>query len=129
MQNKWIFLLVVLLFLGCYSKKNMTEERARQRVTEFVKLALTEQWELADSYLSKGLLDSESREIFFNNFDAWQLKDTLQVEIEIQSVYIPENDPRHRALVSLSIRNVVVSYTKMASMPIIYERGDWHIGQ
>ncbi len=129
MRNKWILLLVVLLLFGCHSKKNKTEERARQRVTEFVYLALTEQWEPAEAYLSRGLLDSENKEVFFSNFDTKQLKDTSQVEIIIESVYIPENDPRQRALVSLSIRNAETNYTKMASMPIIYERGDWHIGQ
>jgi hypothetical protein len=129
MRNKWIFLLVVLVLFNCYSKNNKTPERAEQRITEFLQLALTEQWEAAEKYMSKRLADSENKELFLSTLDTWQLKDTSLVEINIEDVYIPEDDPRQRALASLNIRNVETNYTKMASMPIIYERGDWYIGQ
>jgi predicted RNase H-like HicB family nuclease len=129
MRNKWIYLLVALLLFGCYSNKNKTEERAKQRITEFIQLALTDHWEEAEAYLSNRLIDSETKEIFLSNFDNWQLKDTANVVIEFQEIYIPENDPRQRALASMTIRNVENIFTKMASMPIIFERGDWYIGQ
>jgi hypothetical protein len=129
MRNKWIYLLVALLLLSCYSNKNKTEERAKQRITEFIQLALTDHWEEAEAYLSNRLIDSETKEIFLSNFDNWQLKDTANVVIEFQEIYIPENDPRQRALASMTIRNVENIFTKMASMPIIFERGDWYIGQ
>ena len=128
MKNKWIFLLIPLLLFNCYSRKNKTEERAKQRVTEFVYLVLTDHWEEAEGYLSTGLLDSENKEVFFSNFENWQLKDTANVVVEFQSVFIPENDPKERALVSVVIRNVEINFTKMASMPVTYERGDWYIG-
>lgn len=129
MRNKWIYLLVVLLLLNCYSKKNKTEERAKQRVTEYIQLALTDNWEEAEKYLTAGIRDGENKEVLLNSLDVWQLKDTSKVSIEIQSVFIPENDPKQRALVSLSIRNVETEYTKMVSAPIKFERGDWYIGQ
>jgi hypothetical protein len=129
MRNKWIYLLVVLLLLNCYSKKNKTEERARQRVTEYIQLALTDHWEEAEKYLTAGIRDSENKEVLLNSLDVWQLKDTSKVAIEIQSVFIPENDPKQRALVSLSIRNVETDYTRMISTPVRFERGDWYIGQ
>jgi hypothetical protein len=89
MRNKWIYLLVALLLLSCYSNKNKTEERAKQRITEFIQLALTDHWEEAEAYLSNRLIDSETKEIFLSNFDNWQLKDTANVVIEFQEIYIP----------------------------------------
>jgi len=128
MRNKWIYLLVALLLFGCYSNKNKTEERAKQRITEFIQLALTDHWEEAEAYLSSGIINSENKEVFLSNFDTWQLKDTANVVIEIQEIYMPENDPKQRAMVSLNVRNVENDFTKMASMPIRFERGDWYIG-
>lgn len=128
MKNTCIFLLIFLLFFSCYSKKNKTEERARERITEFLYLVLTDNWEKAEEYLSTGLLDSENKEVFFSNFENWQLRDTANVEIVIEQVYIPEDDPKDRAKISMVIRNVEINYTKMASMPIRYEKGDWYIG-
>jgi hypothetical protein len=128
MKHKWTLLLVLLLLFNCHSQKNKTEERAKERVTQFVHLALTEQWEAAEEYMSRNLLDSENKEVFLSNFDTAELKDTSKVEVDVQQVFIPEDDPFDRALVSLSIRNTENNYTKMASMPIRFERGDWYIG-
>ena len=128
MKCKWIFFLVMLILVGCYSQKNKTEERAKQRVTEFVQLLLTEQWDEAEGYLSRELADSENKEVLFSNFDTPQLRDTSKVVIEVQEVYIPEDDPKQRAMVSVSIRNTENNHTKMATMPMRYERGDWYIG-
>jgi hypothetical protein len=128
MRYKWVFFLLVLILIGCYSHKNKTEERAKQRVTEFVKLLLTKQWDKAEGYLSRELADSENKELLFSNFDTPELQDTSKVTIEVQEIYIPENDPKQRAIASVSIRNTENNHTKMASMPIRYERGDWYVG-
>jgi hypothetical protein len=128
MRNKWIYLLVVLLLISCYSKKNKTEERAKQRVTEFVQLVLTDHWEEGEAYLSTGILNTENKEIFLSNFDSWQLKDTSKVVIEFQEVFMPEDDPKQRAMVYMTIRNVENNFSKITSLPIRFERGDWYIG-
>ncbi len=129
MKNKWIFLLAVLILFGCYNQKNMTEERAKQRLTQFIQALLTEQWDKADTYISRTLADSENKEVLYSNFDSPQLKDTSEVAIDIEQIYIPENDPLHRAIASVSIRNTKTNYAKMASMPMRYERGDWYVGK
>lgn len=128
MKKNWIFLLISLLLLGCYSNKNKTEERARERITQFVLLIATEQWEEVEKLLSSGLMDSEYKEVFLSNFDSWQLKDTTDLIIDIRRIYIPEKDPENRALVSMNIRSKKHDFTKLVSMPIRYEKGDWYIG-
>lgn len=128
MKNKWIFLLVFLLLFNCYSNKNMTEERARERITQFVLLMATDQIEEVENLLSRGLMDSENKELLLNNFDNWQLKDTTDLIIDIQQIYIPEKNPKNRALVSMTIRSEKNDFTKIVSMPIRYEKGDWYIG-
>jgi hypothetical protein len=128
MKKNWIFLLISLLLLGCYSNKNKTEERARERVTQFVLLIATEQWEEVEKLLSSTLMDSEYKEVFLSNFDSWQLKDTTDLIIDIRRIYIPEKDPENRALVSMNIRSKKHDFTKLVSMPIRYEKGDWYIG-
>jgi hypothetical protein len=128
MKKNWIFLLISLLLLGCYSNKNKTEERARERITQFVLLIATEQWEEVEKLLSSTLMDSEYKEVFLSNFDSWQLKDTTDLIIDIRRIYIPEKDPENRALVSMNIRSKKHDFTKLVSMPIRYEKGDWYIG-
>lgn len=128
MKNRWIFLLVFLLLFNCYSNKNMTEERARERITQFVLLMATDQIEEVENLLSRGLMDSENKELLLNNFDNWQLKDTTDLIIDIQQIYIPEKNPKNRALVSMTIRSEKNDFTKIVSMPIRYEKGDWYIG-
>jgi hypothetical protein len=128
MKNRWIFFLVFLLLFNCYSNKNKTEERARERITQFVLLMATDQIEEVENLLSSGLMDSENKELFLSNFDDWQLKDTTDLIIDIQEIYIPEKNPKNRALISMTIRNEKNDFTKMVSMPIRYEKGDWYIG-
>jgi hypothetical protein len=128
MKNRWIFFLVFLLLFNCYSNKNKTEERARERITQFVLLMATDQIEKVENLLSSGLRDSGNKELFLSNFDDWQLKDTTDLIIDIQEIYIPEKNPKNRALISMTIRNEKNDFTKMVSMPIRYEKGDWYIG-
>jgi|GEM_PF-1349432 len=122
------FLMIPLLLLGCYSDKNKTEEKARERIKEFVFLMATDRFEEAEGLLSSGLADSESKEIFLSNFDNWQLKDTTDLIIDVEQIYMPPNDPKNRGMVSMTIRNEENDFTKIISMPIRYEKGNWYIG-
>ncbi|MCK4404581.1 MAG: hypothetical protein KAW02_05765 [candidate division Zixibacteria bacterium] len=128
MKKIWIAFLVFLLVLSCYSNKNKTEERARERITQFVLLMAKDQIEEAEKLLGSGLIDSGNKELFLSNFDNWQLKDTTDIIIDIEQIYIPEKDPKNRALVSMTVRSEKHNFTKMVSMPIRYEKGDWYIG-
>jgi len=129
MRNGWIFFLAVLLiFAGCYSNKNKTEERARERITQFIFLMAKDQIEEAEKLLASDLIDSGNKELFLSSFDNPQLKDTTDIVIEIQHIYIPEDDPKNRAMVSMIIRSEKNNFTKVVSMPITYEKGDWYIG-
>jgi len=128
MKNRWIFFLVFLLLFGCYSNKNKTEERAKERITQFLFLMATDQIEEAEKLLTSELLDSENKEFFLSNFDKPQFKDTTDIIIEIRQVYIPENDPKNRAMVSMIIRSEKNNFTRVVSLAIRYEKGDWYIG-
>ncbi len=121
-------MLAFLLLFGCYSNKNKTEEKARERITQFVFLMATDQVEEAEKLLASALIDSENKEIFLSNFDNWQLKDTTDIIIDIDQIYIPENDPQNRAKVSMTITSQKNEFTKIASISLTYEKGDWYIG-
>ncbi len=127
-KHKCIFFLLPLLLLSCYSKKNKTEGRARERLTQFVFLMAKDQVEEAEELLATGMIYSGNKELFLSSFDNWQLKDTTDIVIEFEHIYIPEDDPKNRALVSMTIRSEKNDFTKMVSMPITYEKGDWYIG-
>lgn len=128
MKIRLTFFLIPLLLFGCYSNKNKTEEKARERIKEFMFLMATDQFEEAEGLLSSGLADSESKEIFLSNFDNWQLKDTTDLIINVEQIYMPPNDPKNRAMVSMTIRSEKNDFTKILSMPIRYEKGNWYIG-
>lgn len=128
MKIRLTFFLIPLLLFGCYSNKNKTEEKARERIKEFMFLMATDQFEEAEKLLSSGLADSESKEIFLSNFDNWQLKDTTDLIINVEQIYMPPNDPKNRAMVSMTIRSEKNEFTKILSMPIRYEKGNWYIG-
>ena len=128
MKIRLTFFLIPLLLFGCYSNKNKTEEKARERIKEFVFLMATDRFEEAEGLLSSGLADSESKEIFLSNFDNPQLKDTTDLIINVEQIYMPPNDPKNRAMVSMTIRNEKNDFTKIISMPIRYEKGNWYIG-
>lgn len=128
MKNKWIFLLFFLLLFSCYSKKNMTDERVKERIKEFTFLMAQDRFEEVEKLLSREMLDSENKEVFLSNFDNWQLKDTTDIIIEIQDIYIPSKNKKNRAMISLTIRSEKNDLTKIISMPMRYEKGDWYIG-
>jgi hypothetical protein len=128
-NHKWIILLLgLLLFCGCYSNRNKTEERAKERVTQFILFMATNQFDAAEKLLSSEMVDSENKELFLSNFDDWQLKDTASLKIDIQEVFIPKKEKKNRALVSMTISNVNNNFSKIVSMPIRYEKGDWFLG-
>jgi hypothetical protein len=128
MKNKGIFLLVFLLLLGCNSNKNKTEERAKERVTRFLFLMAADQIEQAEKLLSSDLLDGENKEYFLSTFDKAEFKDTTDLIIDIRQIYIPEDDPQNRAKVSMTIRSEKNNSTRLVSLTIRYEKGDWYIG-
>jgi len=127
-HHSWIFLLGLFLFYGCYSNRNKTEERAKERVTQFILYMTTNQFEAAEKLLSSEMIDSENKELFLSNFDDWQLKDTANLKIDIQEVFIPKKEKKNRALVSMIISNVNNDFSKVVSMPIRFEKGDWFLG-
>ena len=122
------FILIPLLLLGCQSMENKTEERARERIKEFVFLMATDRFEEAEGLLSSGLSDSESKEVFLSNFDNPQLKDTTDIIVDVSQIYMPPNDPKNRAMVSMTIRSEKSDFTKIISMPVRYEKGNCYIG-
>jgi hypothetical protein len=87
-----------------------------------------DQVEEAEELLSTGLIHSGNKELFLSSFDNKQLKDTTDIIIEFEHIYIPEDDPQNRALVSMTVRSEENDFTKIISMPISYEKGDWYIG-
>jgi hypothetical protein len=132
MKNKWIYhagliFLISLLLFGCYSNKNRTEARAKERITQFVILMAKDRIEEAEKLLASELVDSGNKEFFLSCYDDSQLKDTTSLIINIDEIYIPKN-MKNRALVSMTIRSERSNFTKVVSMPIRYEKGDWYLG-
>ncbi len=128
MKNKWIFLLIFLLLFSCYGKKNKTETRARERVTQFVMFMVKDQLGEAEKMLSSSLVDSGNKEFFLQSFDDYRLKDTASVVIEIVEIIIPPKDKKNRAKVGMNLRSTKYDLTKIVSIPIMYEKGDWYLG-
>jgi hypothetical protein len=128
MKSKLILALIPLLLFSCYSKKNKTEARAKERVTQFVMLMVKDQLGEAEKMLSRSLVDSGNKEFFLQSFDASWLKDTSSVVIEINDILIPPKDKKNRALVSMTIRSTQCDLTKIVSIPLMYEKGDWYLG-
>ena len=128
MKNILIFVLIPLLFLSCYTKRNKTEARAKERVTQFVMLMIKDQVGEAENMLSNSLVDSGNKEFFLQSFDDYRLKDSASVVIEINEILIPPRDKKNRALLSMNIRSTKYDLTKIVSIPLMYEKGDWYLG-
>jgi hypothetical protein len=120
MRNKFrwsrclICLLIFFALIGCSSTKNRTEKRAKERVIQFLRLMSAKQ-----------LLEDESKELFLNAYDNWQLKDS---SIVIKVTHITFEDDKNSGTVSIHVRNEKLDFTKIATLPIRFERGDWYIG-
>lgn len=128
MKKILVLVLIPLLFVSCYSKKNKTEARAKERVTQFVMLMVEDKVGEAEKMLSSSLVDSGNKEFFLQSFDDYRLKDSASVVIEFNEIIIPPKDKKNRALVSLSIRSTNSDLTKIVSIPLMYEKGDWYLG-
>ena len=120
-------LLSFAVLISCDSTEKRTEERAKERVTQFVRLMTEDRIEEAEEILSKELAEGETKELFLDSYDNWQLKDTSTV-IEVGDLVYHVKDDTNRAVVSVTVRNEKVGFTKRASMPLKFEKGDWYIG-
>ena len=120
-------LLSFAVLISCDSTEKRTEERAKERVTQFVRLMTEDRIEEAEEILSKELAEGETKELFLDSYDNWQLKDTSTV-IEVGDLMYHVKDDTNRAVVSVTVRNEKIGFTKRASMPLKFEKGDWYIG-
>jgi hypothetical protein len=131
MENKFrwsrylMCLLIFFALIGCSSTKNRTEKRAEERVTQFIRLMSANQIEEVEKLLSRQLLADENKELFLNAYDNWQLKDS---SIIIKVIHITFEQDKNKGSASIAVRNEKLDFTKMATMPIKFERGDWYIG-
>jgi len=82
----------------------------------------------AENMLSSSLVDSGNKEFFLQSFDDYRLKDSASVVIEINEILIPPRDKKNRALLSMNIRSTKYDLTKIVSIPLMYEKGDWYLG-
>ena len=132
MRNRFISsicfasLLIFLALIGCSSTKNRTEERAKERVTRFIRLMSENQIEEAEKLLSRYLAESETKELFIDSYDVWQFKDT-SIVIRVGSI-IFHIDDKNRATVTFTIHNEKLGFTRRANLPVKFEKGDWYIG-
>jgi hypothetical protein len=122
-----VYLLIFLSLIGCSSTKNRTEERAKERVIQFIRLMAEDRLEEVEKLLSRDMQASEFKEIFLNNYDNWELKDT-SIIITVDDISYVKRDSLNRATVTITVRNDKLDYTKMATLSIKFEKGDWYIG-
>jgi hypothetical protein len=133
MRNKFkwsryfVYLLISLALIGCNRTKNRTEERAKERVTQFIRYMSEDRIEEAEKLLSKQLTESETRELFLDAYDNQEIKDT-SIVISVYDITFNIKGDKNRAVVSLSVRNEKLEFTKIATLPIKFEKGDWYIG-
>ena len=118
-------LLIFFALIGCSSTKNRTTERAKERVIQFIRLMSANQMDEVEKLLSRQLLEDENKELFLNAYDNWQLKDP---SIVIQVTHISLEDDKNSGTASIHVRNEKLDFTKIATLPIRFERGDWYIG-
>lgn len=119
--------LIFVVLISCSSTKNRTEERAKERVIQFIRLMTEDQIEEAEKLLSRQLEVDEQKELFLNAYYNWQLRDTSTV-IEVHNITFPIEEEKNKASASITVHNEKTGFTKMGSVPIKFERGDWYIG-
>jgi hypothetical protein len=120
-------LLSFVVLSSCGGIERRTEQRAKERVTQFIRLMSEDRMDEAEKLLSKELAEGESKELFLDSYDNWQLKDT-SIVIEVGDLIFNVKDDSNRAVVSLTVRNERVRFAKRASMPLKFEKGDWYLG-
>jgi len=134
MKNKFgwsryfAYFLIFLALTGCHSTKRRTEQRAKERVTQFVRFMSENKIEEAEELLSRELSQGETKEIFLESYDDQELKDS-SIVITVDEIDFYRKDNKNKAVASLTVRNDKLDFTKMSSLPIKFERGDWYIGQ
>jgi predicted DNA binding CopG/RHH family protein len=121
------WLLSFMVLINCSSTEKRTEERAKERVTQFIRLMAEDRIQEAEELLSQELAQGETKELFLDSYDNWQLKDT-SIVIEVSDLTFHVKDDSNRAVVSLTVRNDRIRFTRRASMPLKFEKGDWYIG-
>jgi hypothetical protein len=121
------YVLISLALIGCNRTKNRTEDRAKERVTQFIRLMSEDRIEEAEKLLSKELTESETRELFLDSYDNREIKDS-SIIISVDDITFDEKGGKNRAVVSISVRNDKLDFVKYATMPIKFEKGDWYIG-
>ena len=132
MRNRFISslclvcLLSFVVLINCSSTKNRTQKRAKERVTQFMRLMSEERIEEAEKLLSGSLAKSETKELFLENQIDWEIRGRTIV-INIDNITFHPDD-KNMAMVSLTVRNEEIRFTKITTLPLKFERGDWHIG-
>ncbi|MFQ6033076.1 MAG: hypothetical protein ACE5K2_09175 [Candidatus Zixiibacteriota bacterium] len=133
MRNRFIpskcftLTLIFVALIGCGSTKNRTEERAKERVFQFLRLMTEDRMEEAEKLLSRELSRSETKELFLDGYDNRELKDT-SIVINVTDVTFHVKGDKNKAVVSVIVRNEKIGFTKMATVPVKFEKGDWYIG-
>ncbi|KPL03944.1 MAG: hypothetical protein AMJ73_04990 [candidate division Zixibacteria bacterium SM1_73] len=120
-------LLIFVALFGCSSTQNRTEERAKERVIQFIRLMSGDRIEEAEKLLSRNRAQSEKMEFFLNTYDNPELKDT-SIVIEIDDLTFARDDT-NKAMVYITVRNEKLKFTKRASIYMKFEKGDWYIGE
>jgi hypothetical protein len=132
MRNRFISsicfasLLIFLAVISCSSTKNRTEERATERVTQFIRLMSESRIEEAEKLLTRYLAESETQELFLDAYDHWKFKDTsIVIQVDRMTFHM---DDENRATVTFTIHNEKFGFTRHGNLPVKFERGDWYIG-
>ncbi len=120
-------LLIFVSVVSCSSTENRTEERAKERVTQFIRLMSENRMEDAEKLLSRELLESEVKEFFLDGYDHWKLKDPNLI-INVEHVTFDPRGYEDRATVSFFLRNEKMEFVRQGNLPVKFERGDWYIG-
>lgn len=119
--------LILVALFSCSSTENRTEERAKERVIQFIRLMSEDQIEEAEKLLCTNRAQSENKEFFLNTFDNWELKDT-SIVIEVDEITFSRND-ENKAMASVTVYNEKLRFTKTASIYMKFEKGDWYLGE
>ncbi|MCK4385199.1 MAG: hypothetical protein KAW52_02940 [candidate division Zixibacteria bacterium] len=132
MRNRFISslypvcLLSFVVLISCSSTENRTQKRAKERVTQFIHLMSEERIEEAEKLLSGSLAKSETKELFLENQIDWEIRGRTIV-INIDNITFHPDD-KNMAMVSLTVRSEEIRFTKITTLPLRFERGDWYIG-
>ena len=123
----FVYILIVIALIGCSSTEKRTEERAKERVAQFLRLMSENRLKEAEKLLSRYLSENETKELFLDSYDIWQLKGP-DIVIQTEDVIPNERHDENKATVGFTIRNEKINFTRQGTLPVKFERGDWYIG-